>query len=771
MISENQRLFVLTTRSTSYVCMVNGTGQLEHLYYGHRIKLESGDISALRDKHHARQGDGLSYNEAHQNLQLENLPMEYSTEGKGDYRPPMVAVSHDGGYNTLDFVYESHTITQGKPRVDGIGAQSYGTMQNCSTLAITLKEVKLPLTLTLRYTTFDDSDVIVRSASLTNKMDTHLYVSKLDSLQLDLVDDDWDLLSFNGAWARERHLERSHVSQGTHVIESRSGVSSAGHNPLVFLARPTTTEESGEVYGCNLVYSGNHKEEIDVSPYGKVRLLTGINSSTLRWKLMPGETFSSPEAVLTYSDQGLGGASARFQQFVNEHIVRGLWKWRERPVLLNSWEAFYFKYDEDKLLSLARHAASLGVELFVIDDGWFGSRVDDRSSLGDWTVNPGKFPSGIAEFSRRIHNLGMLLGIWVEPEMVSEESQLYKAHPDWAIEMPGRDPAMGRHQLILDLTRKDVRDYLFDSIGKVLTDGDVNYVKWDMNRTFSDLYTINHDVRHMGEFSHRYVLGLYELLDRFTRKFPNILFEGCASGGNRFDLGMLCYTSQIWCSDDTDARERIAIQSGTSYGYPLSTIGSHVSAVPNHQTMRITNLESRFNVAAFGSLGYELDLASLPLEQRNLIREQIAFYKRFRSVFQFGTFYRNKTGNQSQWSVVSQDRKTILTLFWQDRQVPNGPCDVLRVPQADENAMYDVFPRAQGMTLGDLGGRLASEISPLKLDAKTIVPTEVEHYTVSGGLLKWAGIRLNQQYFGKDWDEQTRVMGDCGSRIYLIKKR
>lgn len=765
MINVQRHLFKLDTTNTSYIFHVDESGHLEHVYYGHRIELADGDWDALRDKHPAAH-DCPSYSEDFPEIKMENLALEVSTEGKGDYRVPMVQAEYNGGYTTLDFVYQHSQITKGKQAEAG-KAQAYGSADQCTTLTVTLKDTVLDISLTLTYVTFDASDVILRSAAITNKTEHHLYVHKLDSLQLDLEDDRWDLVTFDGAWGREKQAHRRRLAPGTHVNESRSGVSSADHNPLVFLARPEATQRHGEVIGCNLIFSGNHKEEAEVSPFGKTRLLTGVNSSLLRWKLAAGATLASPEAVLTWSGEGFNGASDHFARFVNDHIIRGTWKWRERPVQINTWEAFRFDFDEGKLLNLARHAASLGVELFVLDDGWFASRNDDTSSLGDWYANPQKIPSGLASLSTRIHAMGMMFGLWVEPEMVNRQSQLYLKHPDWVLALPRRVPAVQRHQYILDLTRDDVRSYLYDTLSRLLKDAEVNYVKWDMNRLFSDLYTENEQVKHMGEFSWRYVDGLYDLVGKLRAAFPNVLFEGCSSGGQRYDLGMLCCFDQIWTSDNTDARSRLAIQEGTSYGYPPSTMDCHVSAVPNNQTLRTTPLESRFNVAAFGTLGYELDLTALGREEREAIAAQIEFYKTLRSTFQYGTFHRQQDGNVVQWDVQSQDKETIIVLWYlKENQANYAQNDILLVPEADERAVYDVFPRQQYLAPTMLDGHTARTIHA----KRESLPMECEHYTVSGGVLKYAGIKLHGRCL-KDYDAQTRIMSDDGSRMYVVKKR
>ncbi|NCC90047.1 MAG: alpha-galactosidase, partial [Spirochaetia bacterium] len=568
------------------------------------------------------------------------------------------------------------------------------------------------------------------------------------------------------------------LGPGIVINDSKSGASSAEHNPCIFL-----TKEDGECIGMNLVYSGNHRELVETSPFGKIRILTGINPSGFCWDLSPQDRFQTPEAVLTYSNKGLNGASANFHHFVNNHIIRGPWKFRERPVLINNWEATYFNFTEDKLLTLAKESAALGMELFVLDDGWFGLRNDDTTSLGDWTVNPKKLSSGLGGLALEIHRLGMMFGLWVEPEMVSIESQLYKKHPEWMIAIPGRRPSVGRNQYLLDLTREDVRTYLFKTLSETWHLADVNYIKWDMNRVFSDLYSANTEIRNHGEFLHRYVLGLYDLLGKLTQAFPNVLFESCASGGNRFDLGMLCYMPQTWTSDNTDEHSRLFIQEGTSCGYPLSAMGCHVSASPNHQTLRKTDIESRFNVAAFGVLGYELDITKLNRQQKEAIRAQIAFYKAHRSLLQYGNFTRiklaNSDSNQVVWAVAREDKSELLVLFAQKLNPANPGSDKLKVQLIDHDAIYEVFPRQQKIDI-KMFGDLVNRISPVPITegglaqdtiSKNIsLDSEVEHYRVTGEQVAYAGIKLNQQFGGTDYDAMTRVLGDFGSRIYIFKK-
>nr|WP_321262714.1 alpha-galactosidase [uncultured Sphaerochaeta sp.] len=778
MISKKDRLFNLSTKKTTYLFAITETGHLEHLYYGRYLSKDTISIDALAEKRSISIGTGTAYDSDHPTLFFNNLCMEYSTMGKGDYRESSIDISYSRGMHTLDFIVKSYRILPGKPRTFSGLPESYGDKATCTTLEVMLKEACLPLRLALTYTVFEDSNVITRRATLYNDSNEEVTIKNLASAQLDLDTDDWKLVTFDGAWSRERYMHERPLAPGIMINDSKSGVSSADHNPCIFL-----TKENGETIGMNLIYSSNHRELVETSPYGKVRVLTGINPATFSWNLAPQDRFQSPEAVMTYSPDALNGASQNFHHFINNHIIRGPWKFRERPVLINNWEATYFKFTEDKLINLAKESANLGIELFVLDDGWFGLRNDDTTSLGDWTVNPKKLPSGLENLSLEVHRLGMMFGLWVEPEMISIESQLYKKHPEWMIAIPGRRPSVGRNQYILDLTRPDVRDYLFKQLSDVWHFANVNYIKWDMNRVFSDLYSANREMKDHGEFFHRYILGLYELLEKLTAAFPNVLFESCASGGNRFDLGMLCYMPQTWTSDNTDALSRLYIQEGTSCGYPLSTMGSHVSDSPNHQTLRRSDLESRFNVAAFGVLGYELDVTKLKGQQKDAIKAQIAFYKAHRALLQYGTFTRvklaNSISNQVIWAVASQDKSELLVLFAQKLNPANPGSDKLRVEAVDLNAVYEVFPRQQRIDI-KMFGNLLNRVSPLPITEGGIaqdtiskavsLDSEVEHYRVTGEQVAWAGIKLNQQFGGTGYDAMTRVLGDFGSRIYIFKK-
>ena len=770
----------LDGRNTTYLIRINENGILENLYYGRKLR-EDIAPEALFQKRTVGIGTGVAYSEKEDMLFLQTACLETSTPGKGDFRSPAVVIEYDDdngnkGMTTLDFVYKAHRVLAGKPENKALSACSYADDPNeATTVQIQLQDRKLPIVMQLDYTIFYGCDVIARSCTIVNRTDKPITIRNLASLQLDLPDAEWNIVSFDGAWAREREITRRRLENGITEISSNCGVSGAYHNPAIFLERPDCTARYGECYAFNLIYSGNHREIIEKSPFGQTRVQTGINPQTFSWTLKPGKEFTTPEAVMTFSAFGNDSASVNMHVFVNKHIVRGAWKFRERPVLCNNWEATYFNFTESRIVELARSAKELGVELFVLDDGWFGRRDNDRTSLGDWFVNTKKLPDGITKLANRIHDMDMMFGIWVEPEMISRNSRLFDEHPDWAIMIPGRDPSVGRNQFILDLTRKDVRDYLVNVMAGVFNVSRADYVKWDMNRIFSDLHSaasIN-----MGEFFHRYVMGLYDIFSRLTKAFPKVLFEGCASGGNRFDLGILCFMPQIWTSDNSDALCRTAIQDGTSYAYPVSSMGAHVSAIPNHQTLRRTDIESRFNVAAFGVLGYEMDLGALNPQEKQIVREQIAFYKQHRALFQYGRFYRLESGgNTVRWLVANSDFSEMIVLDFQVLNRSNIGPQVLRIPFARPEFDYEIRPRDQKVFISQFGS-LINMVSPVHIDSegrlgkaidKRVTLTAKEGYVVSGDILAYGGIRLSPQFSGTGMSADTRVLGDFGSRMYHI---
>ena len=575
--------------------------------------------------------------------------------------------------------------------------------------------------------------------------------------------------------------------------ESYTGTSSSRTNPFVMLAETGTNEDSGACYGINLIYSGNHYEAMEVSGYGETRFVAGINPQSFSWQLEPGATFEAPEAVMVYSPLGYNGMSQCMHRFVREHIVRGTWKKKTRPVLLNSWEASYFDINERKLLALAKAGKEAGIELFVMDDGWFGERNDDKHSLGDWDVNPKKLPGGLSGICEKVKALGLSFGIWVEPEMVNVDSRLYERHPDWTIEIPGHAHSEGRNQRILDLTQTSVQDFIIAKMSEVFSSADISYVKWDMNRTFTDYYSRALPAGRQGEVAHRYVMGLYRCMKELTERFPEILFEGCSAGGNRFDLGILSYFPQIWASDDTDALCRAEIQNGYSYGYPMSVVSAHVSSCPNHQTLRVTPLETRFHVAAFGLCGYECNLGDMKEEERAAVKAQIALYKEWRDVLQWGSFYRGRSfydgkgdasclmqlpGNQMEWTCVSAEQTRAVGMLMQKLAVPNTQFHYYKPKGLAPEYRYHFYNRALKYNVKEFGD-LVNTIAPVHIRQDSLVHNvvakfvkldgETEDYYAFGDALMYGGVRLKQAFGGTGYNGEVRHFPDFASRMYFME--
>lgn len=760
MINKQGDYFFISTKRTSYVIKILDTGHVSHFSYGVRIDSFEKGLELIHEGFDINIGCGTYYDEDHPMMFMDNLAMEYGTVGKGDSREPALEVRYGGGMSVLDLVYHGHRIFKGKN--EDFLPCALSDEENVESLEIVLKDKLLDVFVHLFYSAYEDEDVILRSARIENLMDDVVVLENVSSMMLDLPDSDWELLSFDGAWARERYVTRRPLSPGVIVIDSKLGCSSSEHNSLVYLVRKETSSDSGEAIALNLIYSGNHSERIEVSPFSKTRVLTGINPFNFSWTLEKGGSFATPEAILTYSPNGWNDAALNFHSFIRKYIIRGNWKDRLRPVLINNWEATYFNFTEERLLALASEAKDLGVELFVLDDGWFGRRVDDRSGLGDWICNRTRLPDGLEGLGRKLHSMGLLFGLWVEPEMVNENSALFEKHPDWRISIPGRTPSVGRHQYILDLSRREVVDYLYSALCEAFSLGDVDYVKWDMNRTMSDYFSLSNDCSGMGGFFHRYILGLYELLSKITKRFPDILFESCSAGGNRYDLGMLCFMPQTWTSDNTDIHHRISIQEGTLMGYPQSTMGSHVSASPGHQSLRKSGIESRFNVACWGAFGYELDLTKLCAEDLEAIRGQIAFYKKYRNVLQNGKFRKisSRDDNLVFWSSTLD--KTTIVLEYQAFNRPNtGFQDKLRLPFLDRSKCYRISNRNQIIRKEDLGDIFSSYGKGVSEEWTAVV---------SGRLLCDYGILLGPQFTGNGVFETTRILGDFGSRLYIIEE-
>lgn len=669
-VTEQGRNFYLETLHSMYQIKADKYGVLKHIWYGSRTEC---DMEYLLDYPDLGFSGNIYEAENKRDYSLDTMPLEYSCKGIGDHRIPAAAITHPNGSDALDLRFDGYEIRKGKYAISWLPAV-YADEDEAETLEIYLKDTSSDIRVILKYGVLEKKDIITRSAVFCNMGDAPCKITKAFSLCLDIPHGDWDWVHFHGRHIMERLVERRRLFHGVQESSSNRGTSSHQQNPSVLLCSNDCTETSGECIGALLVYSGSFQTKIELTQLNQVRMLMGINSECFSWELKPNEQFSTPEVILSYSDSGMETLSHNFHNVIRNNICRGEYKLSERPVLINNWEATYFDFNEERLENIAKEASKLGVDMFVMDDGWFGKRDSDTSGLGDWFVNEEKLKGGLNTLVEKVKSYGMKFGIWFEPEMVSEDSELYRTHPEWAIQIPNRKPTRSRYQLVLDMTRQDVRDYLFKVISDVLSSADISYVKWDMNRSICDWYSAELPAENMGEMQHRYVLGLYELLDRLTSEFPHILFEGCSGGGGRFDAGILYYCPQIWCSDDTDAYERTKIQYGTSFFYPISTIGSHVSIVPNHQTGRITPFETRAVTAMSGSFGYELDLNTLSEEEKNAVIEQNKRFKKYGPLIHNGRYYRLSnpmTDKFAIWSFVSENSGEVLVHGMIFRTEPN----------------------------------------------------------------------------------------------------
>lgn len=776
MIHFTQNVFHLNTQNTSYLMEVLPSGHLSHLYYGKGMKAQK-SYDYLKHRFTTPVGNSTDYDLKYP-YSLDTIPLELATAGKGDYKTASIGISYPDGSDISDFIYQTHQIIDGALTSKDLPLP-FQNEDRVKTLIVNMVDQVKSIKLQLIYNLYFEKDIITRQVKVINESQETVEINKIMSFNMDFQSRQFDLISLDGKWIKERHINRHPLREGIFVIDSKRGVSSSTHSPFMVLLDKNATERQGQCYGYSLMYSGNHMGLVEVSAHDITRIQMGIQVEHFKWHLKPEDRFESPVAVMTFSDQGLNKMSHHFHHFINKNIISKQWQYKSRPVLINNWEATYFDFDEGKLKKLAKSAAQLGIELFVLDDGWFGKRNDDKTSLGDWLVNKKKLPKGLKSLSRAIHDLKMDFGIWVEPEMVSVESDLYKKHPEWAVMLKDRRVSFGRNQLLLDLSNPQVIDYLEESLTNLFKEANVQYVKWDMNRNFSDWYSNYLPAERQGEFHHRYVLGLYDLLTRLTETFPDILFESCSSGGNRFDLGMLKYMPQTWTSDNTDGYERQKIQYGTSLLFPLSTMGAHVSAVPSHQVLRNTPLETRFNVAMFGVLGYELDVTQLSKFEKKVIQEQIEFYKNHRKLLQFGQFSRLQSpfeNNQMAWIVQGDD---AIVGHYQKLQEANGPLDLIYLQDLDLQSIYHVKARKQYMNIKAFGNMI-NHVSPVKMKAEGIVHTLVsQRYMfemngfenhIPGDVLMHAGLRLNQQFMGTGYDETVNHLGDFGSRVYTLSK-
>lgn len=662
--NEKNREFHLYNEKISYVIGLLQNEQLGQYYFGKRIRHKD-DFSHMFQRHKVEPSitpsvDGKGFT-------LDAIKQEYPVYGTSDYREPALSILQENGSRITNFVYKSHKIIDGKPQLKGLPAVYANTNDKVQTLEITLEDEVIQTELILSYTIFEEYPVILRNARIVNNGAEEINIEKIMSLSLDLPDSDYMIMQLSGSWARERHIIEREAKRGITLIDSKRGTSSALNNPFIGLRRKNATETEGEIIGLNLIYSGNFSAAVEVDQFDVTRLNIGINHFDFNWCLESGEEFQSPEAVLVYSDEGINGMSNTFHNLYKDNLIRGKFKNKTRPILLNSWEGVYFDFNEEKILKMAEGAKDLGVELFVLDDGWFGTRDDDFQGLGDWDVNLAKLPNGIKGLAEKINEMGLKFGLWFEPEMVNKNSNLYREHSDWILSTPQRHETQSRNQHYLDLSRPEVAEYVYESVAKNLRQANIEYVKWDMNRTMTEVFSYGREAKRQKETWHRYFLGLYSVLERLVTEFPDVLFESCASGGNRFDAGMLYYMPQTWTSDNSDAVDRLKIQYGTSIVYPVPAMGAHVSITPNHQTGRNTSLDIRGNVAMFGTFGYELNPKDLSEAEKDEIRIQIEEFKGYRELMTAGDFYRVKSpfdGNEVAWLMVSKDKKEAVVGYY-----------------------------------------------------------------------------------------------------------
>lgn len=661
---EKRKIFKLDTDKTTYLIGLSPEGYVGHIYYGSRLVHPAGN-SLLRMEEDPRTP---SVNDREKGTFLDKFPMEYPTGGIGDYRESCLNVRDVHGCPGCELRYVSHRIYKGKEKLEGLPA-SFGVEEEVETLVITCADEVLGLTAELSYSAFAKENIITRSVRITNNGQQPFELEKVYSACLDMDNQDFEMISLHGAWARERHIQQGQLKYGKQLVSSLRGDSSHQEHPFFALVTPGTTQRQGEVYAMNFVYSGNFIAQAERTQYDTVRMVLGIHPENFGWHLEPGESFQSPEAVLTYSDEGLGRMTRSYHDFYRNHLIRSKYTHQKRPILINNWEATYFNFDTEKLVEIARQAKECGIEMLVMDDGWFGKRSFDDSSLGDWTVNEEKLPGGLSYLADQINALGMKLGIWFEPECISPDSDLYRAHPDWALQIPGRDATKSRCQYVLDFSRKEVRDYAYECVAKVLRGANIDYVKWDMNRQLSDMGSACLAADRMKELFHRNVLGVYEVQERLVTEFPDLLLENCSGGGARFDPGMLYYSPQIWCSDNTDAVERLMIQEGTALMYPLSAMGAHVSTCPNHAVGRTTPFSTRGHVALAGTFGYELDVTKLDPQEKAQIPEQVALYHKYNDLVREGDYYRLASWRENHrydcWAVAAKDQSEILVTYVQ----------------------------------------------------------------------------------------------------------
>ncbi len=687
--NEKENIFQLDTKTTSYLIGIADHKYIGHIYYGKKLADRRGIGALLRTEEPPYVPS--------QNLRekcsfMDTFPMEYPAWGVGDYRESCLMVRTEEGHRACEPVYAGYRIFDGKPQLDGLPS-TFPTEENeAKTLEIVCTDACIGLKVLLRYSVFEDSDAVIRSVTLINEGDKTLYIEKVLSACLDMDNEDFELLTLSGSWARERHMTSCPVTCGKHGVSSVRGESSHQEHPFMALTAPGTTQDYGAVYAMHFVYSGNFMAMAEAGQFDSVRMVMGIHPEGFEWVLMPGASFVAPEVVCVYSDEGLGKMSRTFHDLYREHLIRSPYLHKNRPILINNWEATYFDFNTEKLVDIAREAKKAGIEMLVMDDGWFGHRNSDDSSLGDWIVNEEKLPGGLKALVDRVKSEGLMFGLWMEPEMISPDSKLYRAHPDWALHIPGRTGTLSRCQYVLDLSRPEVVDYVYERIATILRSADIDYVKWDMNRQLSDVGSLGFPSGQQGEIFHRYVLGVYALQERLISEFPRLLLENCSGGGARFDPGMLYYSPQIWCSDDTDAIERLAIQEGTALLYPLCCMGAHVSDCPNHTVGRMTPFATRGHVALAGTFGYELDITKISESDREQIKEQTLMYHKYHPLVREGDYYRIASWQHNHlydcWEVVSSNRREVLLTYVQVLAQANFKSRKLRLKGLDPNGLY-----------------------------------------------------------------------------------
>lgn len=686
--NEKDKAFKLRANNTDYMMKVCEEGYLAHVYYGNKVPDE--DLTYLLRLDESPFTPAT--NDRDRASFMDTLPFEYPCFGLGDYRESAFKIMDANGMSTCDLRYVSHKMYEGKPKLEGLPATFATEESGCSTLEITMYDKYADIEVVLIYTAFDKLDVITRSAVITNKSEKPFKITRALSACVDFDTDKMDMITLNGSWARERAVERCRLHHGKQLVDSCKGESSHQNNPFVALCDNNADEDKGEVFGFNFVYSGNFYAQAEVTQHKKTRFLMGINPLDFEWLLEKGESFTCPEVVMVHSDEGIGKMSRTFHDLYRNNLIRGEYKDKRRPILINNWEATYFNFDTDKLIDIAREASKLGIEMLVMDDGWFGHRDADNSSLGDWFVYEKKLKGGLKYLVDEVNKLGMKFGIWFEPEMISPDSELYKAHPDWAIQIKGRPLTLCREQYVLDYSRKEVRDHVYGMMKKILDSANIEYIKWDMNRQLTEVGSATLPAERQRELWHRYVLGVYDLMDRLTTDYPHILLENCSGGGARFDPGMLYYSPQIWCSDDTDAIERLKIQHGTSMCYPCLAMGAHVSDCPNHTVGRNTPFKTRGHVAMVGTFGYELDVTRIPQEDRDAIPAQIKEFNKFNKLVRTGDHYR--IGNMFEdntwdaWEFVAKDKSEALFEFVQVLGRPNERSRRIKLKGLEADAYY-----------------------------------------------------------------------------------